>query len=80
MLGAPSIKWHHSRRRAFLNFLMVSLIQLPEGIVSASLAYSGQLFDDFSPFIFLAMGLAIAFAIVNVIRGKSPDEKEDELL
>jgi hypothetical protein len=59
---------------------MVSLIQLPEGMVSASLAYSGQLFDDFGPFIYLAMGLAIAFAIVNAIRGKSPDEKEDELL
>ena len=49
-------------------------------MVSASLAYSGQLFDDFGPFIYLAMGLAIAFAIVNAIRGKSPDEKEDELL
>lgn len=48
--------------------------------MASSLAYSGQLFDDFSPFIFLAMGMAIAFAVVNAIRGKSPDEKEDELL
>jgi D-alanyl-lipoteichoic acid acyltransferase DltB (MBOAT superfamily) len=59
---------------------MLTLIQLPEGMVASSLAYSGQLFDDFSPFIFLAMGMAIAFAVVNAIRGKSPDEKEDELL
>jgi len=59
---------------------MLTLIQLPEGLVASSLAYSGQLFDDFSPFIFLIMGMAIAFAVVNAIRGKSPDEKEDELL
>jgi len=59
---------------------MLTLIQLPEGIVSSSLSYSGQLFDDFAPFIFLAMGLAIAFSIINVIRGKNSEQKEDELL
>jgi hypothetical protein len=28
----------------------------------------------------LAMGLAIAFSIINVIRGKNSEQKEDELL
>ena len=48
--------------------------------MASSLAYSGQLFDDFKIIIFMAVGLAIAFSIINAIRGQSPDEKNNELL
>lgn len=53
---------------------MITLIGLPDDLVSDSLGYAGGIFSDFKILIFLAIGMSVAFAIVNTLRGKNPGD------
>ncbi len=49
--------------------LLTPIITVATETVDTLLAYSGQLFTDTTPFIALAMGLAVAFWVINRVIG-----------